>query len=374
MRIGIEIGWAHKAGGSRSVTKNIIKTLSKLDRTNEYIVFANTFLPELEFPNVRQVIYPSPAKWMQHIWDQFIVPHVILPYHLRKEKIELVHYTNNYVSIFRPCKFVVTLHDLIPFIAPHTFGLLHRIYQQLYFKLAANSGGDIITISENSKNDIVKILKVPMERIYVVPEAVSGEFRVVSNAVEKNKIRKKYNLPDRIILNVGTIQPGKNLSRLFKAYKLAKIENNIPHTLVVVGRKGWKSQEIFDEIDNLGICDDVIFSGMVPQADLPIIYNLAELFVYPSIYEGFGLPPLEAMACGIPVITSNISSIPEVVGDAAVLIDPYDETELCEAMRSVLSDNGVRQELIEKGFDRVKEFSWEKAASLLLEIFMKHEN
>lgn len=371
MRIGISIGWSHKPGGFRTVAMNVVKQLTKIDRKNEYVLFANSQFPELVFDDVQQVVLPPPKKFLQDIWDQFILPHVVLPRQLKKHEVDLIYYTDNLVPLRRPCRFVVMIHDLAPFQTPETFKLLHRIYQHWYFKFAVKKSPLIITISECSKKDIHEILGVPLDRIHVIPEAVAEKFGVIEDHKLKEEVRKKYNLPEKIILNVGTIQPRKNLGRLLSAYKAIKDTNKIPHKLVIVGRKGWLSDQIFDLVKELDLSQSVIFTGSVPEDDLPVIYNLAELFVFPSIYEGFGLPPLEAMACGVPVITSNVSSIPEVVGDAALLIDPYDENALREAIVNVLHDLTLKEKLINRGREQIQKFSWERTARETLQVFEK---
>ncbi len=370
MRIGVEINWGHKPGGSRTVTKNVLKKLSVIDRENTYIVFSNTFYPELKaLNNIDQVVFSCPSPSLHHFWDQFVFPHYLLPKYMKKMKIDLMHYTNNMISIIQPSHFVVTIHDLIPFTTPETQQLFHRIYQQKYMKYAARKSKLIVTVSNNSRNDITRILGVNPKRIRVIPLAVSEEFKVLQNEELKRRIRALYRLPEKFILNVGSIQPGKNIGRLLEAFMRLKRESKFSHKLVIVGRKAWLTHEVLNAPNGSQLKDDVIFTGPVPQEHLPVLYNLAELFVYPSIYEGFGLPPLEAMACGIPVITSNCSSLPEVVGESAILVNPYSVDSITDAMIKVLSNPVLMSDLKKRGLKRLNKFSWEKTATQYLAVY-----
>jgi glycosyltransferase involved in cell wall biosynthesis len=200
-----------------------------------------------------------------------------------------------------------------------------------------------------------------------VYEAAQNNFKRIQVHKILNSIKQKYHLPDRFILFVGTLEPRKNIIRLLEAY--ARIKDKLPHKLVIAGTKGWLYQPIFEAVKRLSLRNNVIFLGYVDDGNLPALYNLADLFVYPSIYEGFGLPVLEAMACGIPVITSNVSSLPEVAGDAAVLVDPYNVKELAGAMKHVLTNASLRKQVINKGFQQAKNFSWKKCARETLKVY-----
>jgi glycosyltransferase involved in cell wall biosynthesis len=204
----------------------------------------------------------------------------------------------------------------------------------------------------------------------VVPAGVGPEYHPISDQATLETVRRRYNLPRRFILHVGTLEPRKNLVRLMEA--LRAIADREPETaLVLVGGKGWLYEDIFAGVERLGLAGKVIFPGYVAEADLPAVYNLAAVLAYPSLYEGFGIPPLEAMACSVPVVSSNSSSLPEVVGDAALLVEPTDSDALASALLRALSDNDLRQTLTKRGLARAAAFSWPAAATKLLEAYKR---
>ncbi|VVB89291.1 D-inositol-3-phosphate glycosyltransferase [uncultured archaeon] len=259
---------------------------------------------------------------------------------------------------------IVTCHDMVPFIYPEYYiGDKSALYEMIRAK-------KIITVSKASKNDIEKYLKIPSEKIQVILQGVSNEFQPIK--LEKNDIFVKHNIPRNrdIILYVGDEQPRKNLSILIKSfYKLKKINTNV--MLLKVGKSGWPgSRDLLKKlIFNLKLEKDIFFIDYVPFEDLPKLYSIASLFVFPSLYEGFGIPPLEAMACGVPVITSNTSSLPEIVGDAGSMVDPCDIDELTKAMNEIIITDGLRKDMIKKGLERAKLFSWDKTAKETLKVY-----
>lgn len=215
--------------------------------------------------------------------------------------------------------------------------------------------------------DIIRYFKIPENKIKVIYLGVDEDYKPLSET-EIRKVRQKYHLNYPFILYVGSLISHKNIPTLIKAfYKLKKY--GLPHKLVITGKRGWKYKNIFEIISKLNLQKDVVFTGYVQREDLPALYNAADLFVYPSLYEGFGLPPLEAMACGTPVITSNTSSLPEVVGNAGIMVDPYDIDGLAKAMYEVLTNEGLRAELRKRGLERAKMFSWKKTAEETLNVY-----
>jgi glycosyltransferase involved in cell wall biosynthesis len=251
---------------------------------------------------------------------------------------------------------------------------MHTLPKRLIFPLAirqsARLADAIIAVSESTRQDTIRLLGVPEDKIIAIPNGVGSEFQVISNANLLSEVRSKYHLPDEFILYVGQIQPRKNLPTLLRSYKkLVTMGEKIP--LVIVGSFGWMYKNVLREIDVLGLEKLVHFTGYTPTEDLSIIYNLARVFVYVSIYEGFGLPPLEAMACGTPVITSAVSSMPEHVGDAGILIPPDDEDALAQAMHLLLNDQALREHLSEKGRIQAAQFTWERAAQETLRVYQR---
>ncbi len=224
----------------------------------------------------------------------------------------------------------------------------------------------IIADSYSTKRDIVKFFRIKEEKIKVVYLGVESRFHPISN-VEEYRLRN--NLPSKMILNVGTLEPRKNVAALIRAFKKLKGRGLKDYKLVIAGDKGWLYKRIFDEVKSNDLQEEVLFLGIVEDEDMPMLYNCADIFVYPSLYEGFGLPPLEAMACGIPVITSNTSSLPEVIGNAGIMVDPDDINALCKAMYNVLKDKKLWHQMSNKGLERAKLFSWEETAKKVLEIY-----
>jgi glycosyltransferase involved in cell wall biosynthesis len=254
-------------------------------------------------------------------------------------------------------------------------------------KQEAKKADKIMADSFSTKEDLVNIYKIDPAKIKVVYLGVSKDFKPIKkDNPQLKRVRKKYSLPASpsggpkpFILYFGTIEPRKNLILLIKAFEALKektiwkgFEGDVfsDLKLVIAGAKGWLYKDIFKEVENSKYKKDIIFTGFVDDKDKPHLYNLANLFVYPSFFEGFGFPPLEAMACGVPTIVSNASSLPEIVGDGAVMIDPYNVDELAFAIRKVLEDKDLRENLIKKGLKQAKKFSWDKTAQEVLEVFL----
>jgi glycosyltransferase involved in cell wall biosynthesis len=281
----------------------------------------------------------------------------------------VIHITEN-PTIFlklKNCKKITTIHDIMPYIFQKNYHLALRCTHKFITPLTLKTSDKIISVSQHTKNDLIKYFKIPEDKIKVIYEAANENYKPLKEN-EMNKIKQKYNLNYPFILYVGGLAPNKNVERLIKAlYKLKK--QGIKHKLIITGVKRYKYKSIFETIDKLNLQKDVIFTGYVPDEDLPALYNAADLFVYPSLYEGFGLPPLEAMQCGTPVITSNTSSLPEVVGDAGIMVNPYNVNELANKMYEVLTNDGLKEELSKKGLERAKLFSWKKCAEEHLKVY-----
>jgi glycosyltransferase involved in cell wall biosynthesis len=237
-------------------------------------------------------------------------------------------------------------------------------------RVSARKASKIIAISENTKKDIIDYFGIDEEKIRVIYLGVDRQFSPQPDMDEVG-VLSKYNLPSGYILSVGTLEPRKNLIRLINAYKMVASSGEPVPKLVIVGGQGWGDEELGKVVRESGLIDLVILTGYVPDEDLPALYRNTTVFVYPSLYEGFGLPPLEAMACGTPVITSNVSSLPEVVGDAAILIDPYNTTEIAQAIASVLKDKELRERLRMNGLARSNLFSWDKTARETLKLYQE---
>ena len=235
-----------------------------------------------------------------------------------------------------------------------------------YFKKKASL---IIAVSENTKIDVMKYLNVPEKKIRVIYHGVEKEFQKIEDGEYLKHRLRGIGIDYPYIFYLGTLEPRKNVERLIEAFIQLKKRNQINEKLVISGIKGWGHQSIFDKVASSGIEKEIIFTGFVPNEFLPFLYNGASAFVYPSLYEGFGLPVLEAMACGVPVVTSNVSSLPEVAGDAAILLNPYSVDELADGIWRILSDEDLRNSCITKGIERAKSFTWERCAMETLKAF-----
>jgi len=227
----------------------------------------------------------------------------------------------------------------------------------------------IIAVSESTKKDTMQLLGVPERKISVIHEAANPIYKQLDREEARRRLAETYELPEHFILFVSTLEPRKNITALLQAYYQLIDDYKLPHKLVLAGRKGWLFDDVFNTVSRLKIEDDCIFLGRVPLEHLPYLYNAAEALVHPAFYEGFGLPPLEAMACGTPVVVSNVSALPEIVGDAGLLADPNDVEELEVAIYRALTDTDLRETMIERGLKRAALFSWERAARETLEVY-----
>jgi glycosyltransferase involved in cell wall biosynthesis len=279
----------------------------------------------------------------------------------------------NFIGINGGHKSILTIHDLSFLRYPEFFSRRKNFWHKMVnAKNLARKFDKIAVVSENTKNDTIELLGVNPEKIAVIYLGIENLYKILDNNDSSLKrVKEKYNLPEKFILFLGTVEPRKNIEGLIEAYNILREENiNLSEfKLVIAGGKGWKSDNIYREWHKSKYREDIKFLGYIPKEEKVYLYNLASLFVYPSFYEGFGFPPLEAMASGLPVITGNTSSLPEITGNAGLMIDPYNTASLAQAMKLVLTDESLRQDLIKKGQERVREFNWEKTAEEYLRIF-----
>jgi glycosyltransferase involved in cell wall biosynthesis len=347
---------SYRGAGINSYIYHLLKNLGQIDSGYRYSIF----LSERRFVDGRLKLHYS--RWPTHrpvvriMWEQLVQPIT-----LQRWGVDLLHAMAFAGPLAASCPFVVTIYDLSFYHYPEAFRPWNRWYLSFFTALSARRARRVIAISESTKRDVVTRLKVSPGRVDVVYCGVDEIFRPLPLA-EVAFFRHERALPDRFILFLGTLEPRKNVQTLIRAYaQWRKAEHDIPK-LVVAGGKGWYYDRIFAEVENLGLAGDIIFPGYVMQQELPLWYNAAELFVYPSRFEGFGLPVLEAMACGTPVITTDVASLPEVAGDATLLVSPDDETGLVETMRRALNDKLLRQEMATRGLAHSAEFTWERTA------------
>lgn len=355
--------------GMGRYTGSLVNALLKIDTRNQYLLYVsnlNAKYFEVKDNSQVKLKFVTSNRALRLLWEQ-----TFLPWDLRKEKVDIFFGPAFTVPLFRTCKQVVAILDLTWFKHREKHIWIKQLYFRTLMPLSVRQTEKVIVISKSTKKDLVEILKVPGDKIAVTYLGASSAFRVVEDQKELSGIRTKYNLPRQFILFIGVLEPRKNIPGLIKAFSRLKKDCYLSCKLVIGGGRsyGWKNKEIFQVIEDLGLDKEIILTDFIPEKDLPALYNLADLFVLPSFYEGFGLPILEAQACGCPVITSNISSMPEVGGDAALFVDPDDIKELAEAMRKILTGDKLKAEMIKKGFENLKRFSWEKAARETLKVF-----
>lgn len=370
MRIGIDAtALPPQPVGAGYYIINLIRALSELKTNHQFVVFAQRdrrCLFEIsEESGLEWVLVSDKNPPIRLIWEQIGLPGLV-----RRCKVDLLHSLHYTRPLRLPCKSVVTFHDMTFFLFPQFHTPAKRLFFPLAIHYSAASASAIIADSESTRQDAIRLLGISPQKIFSVPLGVGKRFHRVTDPSTLAQVREKYGLPDHFILYLGLVEPRKNVSLLVRSYKNL-IDQGISHPLVIVGRLGWMFQSVLEEIERLGLQDRVHFTGYLPIRDLPIVYNLADVFVYPTAYEGFGLPPLEAMACGTPVITSAVSSMPEHVGEAGILVAPNDIQALARAMAAVLSDQALKNQLMEKGPKQAAKFTWERTARETLQVYQK---
>ena len=379
MKIGIFANHLlFEPAGIGKYTENLIKSLLKIDHKNHYFLYFSFFRHQRErvrliakklgpLPtNVTIRIFPLPAAWLEWLLStQFQATKIF------KDPLDV--YFSPYVSGIPKNgfpKMVATCHDLVFRRFPEHRGRKLSNYYLKRHQIAAQKCQTLIVPSLATKRDVQRFLAVPAKRIEIIAEAADERFRATIDKRKKREVIGRYfNPSSQYILSVGTLEPRKNLTKLVEAFSILPHQILRQYQLVLVGAQGWGNQQLTRTIDSLNLKDKVIITGFVKDEDLPYIYKGATVFIYPSLYEGFGLPPLEAMSCGVPVIASNISSLPEVVDGAGILVDPQNEVAMAEALKKLILKPKLAQKIAKKGKMRSKKFSWDKAAKETLKVF-----
>ncbi|WP_298199960.1 glycosyltransferase family 1 protein [Desulfosporosinus sp.] len=373
--IGIDARFAvHNRRGIGNYTLKLIQNLAEIDSNNEYILYIDRDDLEYVLPNQRnfKIKKLCPSNYL--IWEQFV-----LPMQAKKDNLDILHCTGNTAPLYLYGKItlILTIQDVMYlkpyFILPRSTSLyqrLGRIYRKMIVPKAIKHVSRVITISNFSKKDIMEhIPSIKEDSISVIYLAANNSFKVVNKDEAITKLKEKFGINGSYILAFGGIDPRKNTELIINMFIESKRKEQINEKLVIVGIPNWKQAKFYNIVQESEYRDDIIFTNFVSEEDLVLLYNSASVFLYPSLYEGFGIPPLEAMACGVPVITSNTTSIPEIVGDAALLINPQNGEELKEALLTILNDKNLRYVLISRGFEQVKKFSWQKMAEKTLEVY-----
>ncbi|MDD3223460.1 MAG: glycosyltransferase family 1 protein [Clostridium sp.] len=362
MKIGFDARAAkwYRGTGIGTYTFQLINFLSKIDNINDYLLFMPKYSNlDIKFPNNFN-INNLDEKSTNNFWSDVNIPNI-----LSDQNMDLYHVPQNGVGLplNKICPFIITLHDIIPYRMPETTSDKYlRIFQDELPKIVSLCDG-IITVSNFSKKDISKAFKYPEDKIHVTYLAAEDMYKPLDKNISKKIIKNNYGIPEcDFILYVGGFSPRKNISNLLNAFKLLIEKKSTDLKLVIAGRKGPSFEKYKIMAQKLGLSSKVIFPGFISTNDMPYLYNSAKLFVYLSFYEGFGLPPLEAMACGIPVVASNVTSLPEILKDCAVLVSPFDELKIYESLYRTLDDSTLRENLIKKGFLLNSKLKWSNTA------------
>ncbi|UCG24247.1 MAG: glycosyltransferase family 4 protein [Chloroflexota bacterium] len=353
----------YRRAGIHNYITQLIRHMARVDSGYDFTIYCNTHRvladTGLDLVSTR---WPTQRPLGRIMWEQ-----LAWPFSARRHRLDLLHSMAFVTPIAPPAPGVVTVYDLSFIHYPELFPRLRRAYLASQTRRSCRSARRVIAISGSSRQDVHQLFDVPLERIDVVSPGVDPAYHPRS-ANEVTAFRQKHELPDRYILHVGTLQPRKNIGLLIEAY--ADLERD-DIALVLIGGKGWFFDDIFERVRAMNLEHRILFPGYVPDADLPLWYNAAAVLTFPSYYEGFGIPILEAMASGTPVIAAMTSAIPEVTGDAALLFDPQDGSDLSEHLAAVLDEPKLAAKMRERGMSRVKRFSWQRAADEMIAVYRK---
>ena len=354
--------------GLGTYTYNIVKNILQQDRENDYFLIHRKKEKHDIYSMAKEIILPSgpfPLSTMRNF--------VTLPLKLRKYDLDIIHHTSSigpFVSKhFMPKKgkTIETIHDIIPLIYPENFELPVRISFKYLLPRIVKNADRLLAVSEHSKNDIIRRFKIPPDKISVAYDGVDSTFKPLNKKKCKEKL-EKYGIKDSFLLFVSTLEAKKNIPTALKAYALLK-QNGVKHKFVLVGKKGYGYGKIADTISELELENDVIMPGYAPLEELPLFYNAADAFVLPSLYEGFGIPAVEAMKCGCPVVASNAGALPEIVGKAGKLVNALDAKGYASAIKEILENKKTAAEMKKKGLKNSERFSWKESARRIIKVY-----
>lgn len=376
LRIGIDYTAALKQGGGIGrYTRGLITTLAQLDQRNQYTLMATRDAPGdglvffNDYPNFAARRFPLAERWMTIGWHRFKLP---VPVDWFTNRLDLFHSPNFILPPTRRAKTLLTVHDLSFIRHPQgAIGKLRRWLEKVVPDSLARAD-HVLADSYSTKFDLTDIYAVPADKITVVGAGVESRFAPVTNAAALARVRQKYALPDRFVLGLGTLEPRKNFTGLIDAFGRSALRET--HHLVIAGGKGWLYDDIFAAAAASPAAERIHFAGFAADADLPALYSLADIFAYPSHYEGFGIPVIEAMACGTPVVCANNSSLPEVAGQAALQVTATDTVALVAALEQLGIDYSLRERLVDAGFEQARKFNWPAAAQRLLAVYQRFES
>ncbi len=369
MRIAIDYTSAvRQGGGIARYTRGLVGALAELDAGNQYVLFsAGRDRTGKRWPsNFSLRSLPIKDRHLAVIWQRLCVP---IPIELFTGWADVFHSPDFVLPPVLRARTVLTVHDLSFIRRPECFHKPLLAYASRSIPRAVARADVILADSESTRQDLLELLHVPQDRVFVVYPAVESRFKPQEDSGAIRAVVRPHGIRLPFILGLGTLQPRKNFARLIRAYDLLRREHHVPHHLVIAGAKGWLYDDIDETIDELGLHEQVLLPGFVADDDLPALYSAADVFAFPSLYEGFGIPVLEAMACGTPVVTTPVSSLPEAAGEAALFVSPEDVEALADALWQLIDDSALRNELRSRGFQQAKRFTWAAAAKKVLGIY-----
>lgn len=350
--------------GIGSYSLELLRAYGRLSNAVNLTMLSNRPLADsFDLPHIGRKLIPSPNRWL---WL-----HTKLSKAIDSGNYDLAHFPNNSAPLNLRTPYILTIHDASLYRFPECHPWQRKITIKAFLPAAARRAAQVITVSHHAKQELIHYLGLPEDKITVVHEAAGEQFRPIHDPQQLAAINHKYNLPAHFILSVGTQEPRKNLSRLIAAYAqhIASDPQLKQYKLLIVGGNGWGQDALNAQIERLGLTQQVIRLGFVPDADLPALYTRASLFTYPSLHEGFGLPPLEAMACGTPVLTSSGTAMEEVCGDGAAFCDPLSVEDIGRKINRLLNNNAERLDLRQRGFHTASRYSWQRTAAETLAVY-----
>lgn len=343
--------------------RSLLRELAGLDKENNYFLYAHKDF-EFDLPSPKWIKRSGAKTRYGSAWMQSE-----LPVWLAQDRVDVFWGTQHILPLLMPSRIraVLTVHDLVHYVFPKTMKFLNLLINKMIIPPSIHRTDVIVADSAWTLLDVKRYLNPPDKKMFVAHLGLNHIFYQRSPMEAQKILKERFGLTSPFLLTVGTFEPRKNIAGILEAFSL--IADAVPHHLAVVGQSGWKNKDVMDRLMKSKICSRVHMLGYVEDGILPYVYSAADIFVFPSLYEGFGLPPLEAMACGVPVVASNVSSIPEVVGDAALLVDPNDPKQIAARILEIVENESLRHELIFKGLNQAAKFKWEKTAKKMLDIF-----
>lgn len=370
MKIGIEVQriFRPKKHGMEIVSMEVIRELQQLDKNNQYILFSKKDVDDGTVQATQNFTIDTSIEGSYPIWEQ-----VGLPAKIKSLQLDFLHCTANTAPLFSKVPIIITIHDVIYMESLSFEGSSYQnfgnIYRRLIVPRVAKKARFILTVSEYEKQVLAKILNIPKDKIRVIYNGVNQQFKVIKEEELLQNFEKKYNLPEKFILHFGNTAPKKNTIGVLEAYKIFINRQTNPLPLVMTDCDAEYIKELLKKINAPELMSYMILPGYIPFVDIPLLYNLGTVFLYPSHRESFGMPVVEAMACGVPVITSNKSALPEIAGGAACLVNPEKAEEIYEQLNLLLTDKTFYENKRQAGFINAQRFSWKIAAAKTLEVY-----